>query len=55
MFWNCHDKQILKLPLGVKFVTQGQFWNLLVLRIPKHPLPAQFDEVLAKLFEVKDN
>ena len=39
----------------VKFVTKGQFWNLLVLRIPKHPLPAQFDEVLAKLFEVKDN
>ena len=29
----------------VKFVTQGQFWILLVLRIPKH-LHAQFDEDL---------
>ena len=39
----------------MKFETQWQFWNLLVLRIPKHPLHAQFDEVLAEIFEVKDN
>ena len=41
----------------IKFVTQGQYWNLLVLRIriPKHPLLAQFDEVLAEIFEIKDN
>ena len=39
----------------IKFETQWQFWNLLVMRIPKHPQHAQFDEVLAEIFDVKDN
>ena len=39
----------------IKFETQWQFWNLLVMRIPKHPQHAQFDEVLAEIFQVKDN
>ena len=33
------------------FQNQGQFWNLLVLIISKHPL---FDQFLAEIFEVKD-
>ena len=45
-FFSCLLPQIL-----VK-VTQG---NLLVLKIPKHSLHAQFDEVLSDIFEVKDN
>ena len=36
------------------FQNQGQFWNLLVLTISKHPLLVQFDQVLAEIFEVKD-
>ena len=36
------------------FQDQGQFWNLLVLTISKHPLLVQFDQVLAEIFEVKD-
>ena len=48
-FFSCLLPQILV------FVTQGQFWYLLVLRIPKHSLHAQFDEVLAEIFEVIDN
>ena len=34
--------------------TKNWFWNLLVIRIPKHPLHVGFDEVLAKLFKVED-
>ena len=36
------------------FQNRGQFWNLLVLTISKHPLHMQFDEILAEIFEVKD-
>ena len=36
------------------FQNQGQFWNLLVLTISKHPLLVQFDKVLAEIFEVKE-
>ena len=36
------------------FQNQGQFKNLLVLTISKHPLHVQFDQVLAEIFEVKD-
>ena len=36
------------------FQNQGQFWNLLVLTISKHPLLVQFDQVLAEIFEVKE-
>ena len=32
------------------FQKQGQFWNLLVLTISKHPLHVQFDQVLAEIF-----
>ena len=47
----CFLNQIL-----VKLLAQGQFWNLLILRIPKHPLHAQFDEVFAETltYTVKD-
>ena len=36
------------------FQNQGQFWNLQVLTISKHPLHVQFDQVLAEIFDVKD-
>ena len=36
----------------IKFDFKWQFWNLLVTRIPKHPLHVWFDEVLAELFKV---
>ena len=38
----------------LKIQIQGQFWNLHVLRIPKHPLKVEIDEVLPEIFEVKD-
>ena len=31
---------------------QGQFWNLLVMRIPKLSLHAQFDEILPEKLKV---
>ena len=40
------------LPQFLVKVTQG---HLLVLKIPKHSLHAQFDEFLSDIFEVKDN
>ena len=46
----------LFLPLVlVKFENQGQFWNLNVLRIPKHPLIVEFDEELAEILRVFHN
>ena len=36
------------------FQNQGQFQNLLVLTVSKHPLHVQFDQVLAEIFEVID-
>ena len=39
----------------VKLDSQWQFWNLLVMRIPKLSLIFEFDEVLAEIFKVKDN
>ena len=39
----------------IKSETQGQFWNLLVLRIPKLPQIVEFDEYLAEILKVKDN
>ena len=37
----------------IKFETQWQFWNLLVMRIPKHPQHAQFDEVLTEIIDTE--
>ena len=37
----------------VKLESQWQFWNLLVLRIPKLPQIVEFDEELAELLKVK--
>ena len=45
---------LLLLQILNNFQNQGQFWNLLVLTISKHPLHVQFDQVLAEKFEVKD-
>ena len=39
----------------VNFEDQGQFWNLHVLRIPKHPLKVEFDEDLAEILQVEHN
>ena len=36
------------------FQNQGQFQNLQVLTISKHPLHVQFDQVLAEIFDVND-
>ena len=38
----------------IKFETQWQFWNLLVLRIPKHPQHVNIDWVLSEIFVIKD-
>ena len=35
------------------FQNQGQFQNLQVLTISKHPLHVQFGQVLAEIFDVK--
>ena len=45
---------LLLLQILDNYQNQGQFWNLLVLTISKHPLHVQFDQVLAEIFEVKD-
>ena len=45
---------LLLLQILDNFQNQGQFWNLLVLTISKHPLHVQFDQVLAEIFDVKD-
>ena len=37
----------------IKSETQEQFWNLLVVRIPKLPQIVEFDEDLAELLKVK--
>ena len=39
----------------LKMQIQGQFWILLVLRIPKHPQKVEFDKDLAELLKVKHN
>ena len=44
----------LLLQILDNYQNQGQFWNLLVLTISKHPLHVQFNQVLAEIFEVKD-
>ena len=36
------------------FQNQGQFRNLLVLTISKHPLCVHFEQVFAEIFGVKD-
>ena len=45
---------LLLLQILDNYQNQGQFWNLLVLTISRHPLYVQFDQVLAEIFEVKD-
>ena len=39
----------------LKIEFQWQFWNLLFLRIPKHPQKVEFDKDLAELLKVKHN
>ena len=45
----------LLLQILVNYQNHGQFWNLLVLRIPKLSLKVKFDKNLAEIFKVKDN
>ena len=45
----------LFLQILVNYQNQGQFWNLLVLRIPKLSLKVKFDKDLAEIIKVKDN
>ena len=45
----------LLLQILVNYQNQGQFWNLLVLRIPKLSLKVKFDKDLAEIIKVKDN
>ena len=45
----------LHLQILVVYQNQGQFWNLLVLRIPKLSLKVKFDKDLAEIIKVKDN
>ena len=42
------------LQMLLKMQIQGQFWKLLVLRIPKHPQHVKIDKVLTEIFEIKD-
>ena len=44
----------LLLQILDNYQNQGQFWNLLVLTISKHPLHVQFNQVLSEIFWVKD-
>ena len=37
------------------YQNQGQFWNLIVLRILKLSLKVEFDQDLAEIIKVKDN
>ena len=39
----------------VNFQNQGLIWNLLVQTFSKDPLHVQFDQVLAEIFEVKED
>ena len=43
------------LQIFMKMQIQGQFWNLHILRILKHPQNVEIDQVLPKIFKVKDN
>ena len=45
----------LLMQILVKYLNQGQFQNLLVLRFPKLSLEVNFDENLAEKIKVKDN
>ena len=38
----------------INFENQGQFWNLLVMRISKLSLICRFDKELTEIFKVKD-
>ena len=50
----CRECFGLFLPqILVKYENQLQFWNLHVLRFPKHPLIVEFDEDLAEILKVK--
>ena len=44
----------LILQILVNYQNQGQFWNLLVLRILKLSLEVKFDQDLNELMKVKD-
>ena len=39
----------------INFKDQGQFWNLLVMRILKLSLMLEIDEEMTKIFKVKGN
>ena len=43
------------LQIFMKMQIQGHFWNLHILRILKHPQNVEIDQVLPKIFKVKDN
>ena len=52
--WIFSFAQLL-LQILVNYQNHGQFWSLLVLRIPKLSLKVKFDKDLAEIIKVKDN